>query len=54
MVMLQREAESSEGRVHALIGSHELMNILGELRYVHSGEYAALGSPNARQLRFDC
>ncbi|MFT4888688.1 MAG: hypothetical protein ACJAY7_001846 [Pseudohongiellaceae bacterium] len=54
MVMLQRQAESSESRVHALIGSHEVIKILGELRYVHSGQYAALGSPKARQLRFDC
>lgn len=53
MMKLQRQAEASGGKVHALIGNHEAMNMLGDLRYVHPGEYAALKSSNARKLRSD-
>jgi len=53
MMKLQRQAEASGGKVHALIGNHEVMNMLGDLRYVYPGEYTALRSPNARKLRFD-
>lgn len=38
---LERQARRAGGRVHALIGNHEAMNITGDLRYVHPGEYAA-------------
>lgn len=36
---LQKQALKSGGRVHPLIGNHEAMNIQGDLRYVHPGEY---------------
>lgn len=48
---LERQATRAGGRVHALIGNHEAMNMLGDLRYVHEGEYAALKSRQASQLR---
>lgn len=38
---LERQASAAGGRVHALIGNHEAMNIEGDLRYVHPGEYQA-------------
>jgi hypothetical protein len=53
MMKLQRQAQASGGAVHALIGNHEAMNMLGDLRYVHPGEYAALRSSNSRRLRSD-
>jgi len=48
---LERQAARADGRVHTLIGNHEAMNMLGDLRYVHEGEYAALKSRQANQLR---
>ncbi|MEZ5489547.1 MAG: metallophosphoesterase [Gammaproteobacteria bacterium] len=48
---LERQALRAGGRVHALIGNHEAMNMSGELRYVHPGEFEALRSPQAEQLR---
>lgn len=38
---LQREAPSAGGRVYVLLGNHEAMNLTGDLRYVHPGEFAA-------------
>lgn len=51
MQKLERQALRSGGRVHALIGNHEAMNITGDLRYVHPGEYAALKSRRAKALQ---
>jgi len=51
MQKLEAEARREGGMVHALIGNHEAMNISGDLRYVHPGEYAALKSRRARQLQ---
>ncbi|HVK80160.1 MAG TPA: metallophosphoesterase, partial [Verrucomicrobiae bacterium] len=48
---LEREASSAGGRVHALIGNHEAMNIEGDLRYVHPGEYAAFADRNSSRVR---
>lgn len=41
LMRLQREAARAGGRVVALVGNHEAMNVTGDLRYVHPGEYAA-------------
>lgn len=40
--VLEKAARKSKGYVHVLIGNHEAMNIYGDLRYVHPGEYRAL------------
>lgn len=48
---LEKQAKKAGGRVHALIGNHEAMNMTGDLRYVHPGEYAALKSRNAKSLQ---
>ena len=41
LMRLQQEAAAAGGRVHVVIGNHEAMNVLGDLRYVTRGEYAA-------------
>ncbi|MFK7865633.1 MAG: metallophosphoesterase [Pseudohongiellaceae bacterium] len=51
MQKLQRQARRDGGQVIPLIGNHEAMNIYGDLRYVHPGEYASLRSRDARRLR---
>lgn len=51
LMRLERQARRAGGRVHALIGNHEAMNIEGDLRYVHPGEYAAFATRNSARLR---
>ena len=48
---LGKQAERKGGRVHNLIGNHEAMNVYGDLRYVHEGEYAALATRRSEALR---
>ena len=40
--VLEKAARKSKGYVHLLIGNHEAMNIYGDLRYVHEGEFRVL------------
>jgi len=48
---LAQQAERKGGRVHNLMGNHEAMNVYGDLRYVHEGEYEAFVTRNSAQLR---
>ena len=41
LMRLQGEARAAGGRMHVVLGNHEAMNVLGDLRYVDKGEYAA-------------
>lgn len=41
LMRLETEAEAAGGKVHVLIGNHEAMNLIGDMRYVSSSEYAA-------------
>jgi len=49
---LAPQAERAGGRVHALIGNHEAMVLLGDLRYVHLGEYKAFGGKTGLRRAF--
>ncbi len=41
IMRLEEEATRAGGRVHLLLGNHEVMNLIGDTRYVADGEYAA-------------
>ncbi len=41
IMRLEREAPRVGGQVHQLLGNHEVMNLIGDLRYVSDEEYAA-------------
>jgi hypothetical protein len=51
LMRLEAQAPSAGGRVHALLGNHEVMNIVGDLRYVTAGEYAAFVTKGSAELR---
>jgi len=38
LYQLEREADASGGHVHVLLGNHEIMVMLGDVRYVHGKE----------------
>jgi hypothetical protein len=48
---LQREAQSAGGRVHPLVGNHEAMRMIGDLRFVSPGEYAAFERADSESAR---
>ena len=48
---LARQAERKGGFVHGLIGNHEVMNVTGDLRYVHPGEYEAFVTRKSQALQ---
>ena len=41
LMRLEKEARAAGGQVHALLGNHEVMNMLGDLRYTTPGERAS-------------
>ena len=41
LMRLQQEATAAGGQVHVVLGNHETMNVLGDLRYVNKGEFAS-------------
>ena len=46
---LKKEASRAGGFVHTLIGNHDAMNMQGDLRYVHEGEYKAFASRESKR-----
>lgn len=51
LMRLQKEAARDGGRVVALVGNHEAMNMIGDIRYVTPGEFAAFANSNSVRLR---
>ena len=48
---LERDASSKKGAVHVLLGNHEVMRMIGDLRYVSAGEYQAFVTRDSEDLR---
>jgi hypothetical protein len=48
---LEKEAASAGGKVIVLIGNHEAMNVIGDLRYVDPGEFAAFRDARSEAAR---
>lgn len=51
LMRLEREAAKAGGQVHVVLGNHELMNLVGDLRYVSRAEYAAFADEEAAAAR---
>ncbi len=51
LIALESQAKRAKGKVHALLGNHEAMNIYGDLRYVSPGEYESYKTGNWSELR---
>lgn len=51
MISLEKEAPGAGGRVVALLGNHEMMNLMGDLRYVTPEIYASFATALSDQLR---
>ena len=51
LMALQKEAPKKRGKVIALVGNHEAMNVTGDLRYVDPGEYAAFADAGSAGRR---
>src|SRR6266849_9397804 len=47
VMALEKEAPKAGGRVVSLLGNHEMMNIMGDLRYVTAENYAAYADSNS-------
>ncbi|MEO5897000.1 MAG: metallophosphoesterase [Vicinamibacterales bacterium] len=52
MMSLEQQASAAGGRVHALLGNHEIMNIVGETRDVSPETLAAFGGEAAYRDAF--
>jgi hypothetical protein len=51
LMKLEKQAKKAKGYLHALIGNHEAMNVYGDLRYVHPGEYASFADEKSERRR---
>lgn len=51
LMSLEKEAATAGGHVVVLLGNHEVMNILGDLRYVAVEDYAAYADGESEQRR---
>lgn len=51
LMRLEEEAAAAAGKVHVLIGNHEAMNLIGDLRYVSSAEYSAFAEEELAEDR---
>ena len=48
---LEKEAPKAGGRVVSLLGNHEMMNLMGDLRYVSVGNFASFADGESEARR---
>jgi len=48
LMALEPQAIAAGGRVHALLGNHEAMNLFGQLSYVAPGDYESFRTPQSK------
>jgi len=51
LMRLEKEARKAGGRVIVLLGNHEVMNMLGDLRYVQAAEYEEWKEPDTARFQ---
>lgn len=51
LMRLEPQAAAAGGRVHVVLGNHELMNLVGDLRYVSLGEFGAFAAEETPLVR---
>jgi hypothetical protein len=51
LMRLQREAEAAGGRLHVVLGNHEVMNLQGDWRYVTPADYASFAADESDAQR---
>lgn len=51
LLKLEEQAANAGGRIHALIGNHETMNLYGDLQYVSPGEYEEFRDSRSQEVR---
>jgi hypothetical protein len=51
LMRLEGEAAAAGGKVHVLIGNHESMNLIGDMRYVSKAEYTAFAKEESKGQR---
>ena len=51
IMRLKPQARAQGGDVHLVLGNHEIMNIVGDLRYVSAEEYAAFAGEEPEDIR---
>ena len=51
LMALEKQAESAGGRTESLLGNHEVMNIMGDLRYVTPQNYASFADDKSEDRR---
>jgi hypothetical protein len=51
LMQLEKQAKGKGSQVIPLLGNHEVMNLIGDLRYVSEGEYASYADQNSSSRR---
>ncbi len=51
LIALEKEAPKTGGRVICLLGNHEVMNLMGDLRYVTAENYASFADSKSEERR---